>query len=57
MEGQVVQRETVQLAGRFKKLPHQKADSSFTMALYGHAKRLGKIEARVEGRVVHVSGP
>lgn len=57
MEGQVVQRETVQLAGRFKQLPHQKADASFTMALYGHAQRLGKIEARVEGRVVRVNGP
>lgn len=57
MEGQVVQRQTIQLAGRFKQLPHQKSDVAFTMALYGHAKRLGKIEARVEGRVVQVSGP
>lgn len=57
MEGQVVQRQTVQLAGRFKQLPHQQTDVAFTMALYGHAKRSGKIEARVEGRVVQVSGP
>jgi len=57
MEGQVVQRETVQLAGRFKKMPHRKADVAFTTALYGHAKRLGKIEARVEGRVVQVNVP
>ena len=57
MEGQVVQRETVQLAGRFKQLPHQKADVAFTMALYGHAQRRGKIEARVEGRVVQVNAP
>jgi hypothetical protein len=57
MEGQVVQRQTVQLAGRFKKLPHQQSDVAFTMALYGHAKRSGKIEARGEGRVVQVNGP
>lgn len=57
MEGQVVQRETVQLAGRFKKMPHRKADVAFTTALYGHAKRLGKIGARVEGRVVQVNAP
>lgn len=57
MEGQVVQRQTAQLAGRFKKMPYQQSDVAFTTALYGHAKRSGKIEARVEGRVVQVSGP
>lgn len=57
MEGQVPQRETASLAGRFRTLPHRQADVAFTTALYGHAKRSGKIEARVEGRVVQVSGP
>jgi hypothetical protein len=51
LEGQAVQRETVALAGRFKKLNHEQAPASFTMALYGHAVRHGKIESRVEGRV------
>lgn len=57
MEGQVPQRETASLAGRFRTLPHRQADVAFTTALYGHAKRSGKIEARVEGRVVQVGGP
>ena len=37
LEGQVVERETMLLGGRFGKLPHRATNQSFTMALYGHA--------------------
>ena len=37
LEGQVVERETISLAGSFGKLPYKTTDISFTMALYGHA--------------------
>jgi len=57
MEGQVVQRETLQLAGRFRQLSHRQSEIAFTTALYGHARQRGKIEARIEGRVVRVGGP
>jgi predicted esterase len=51
MEGQVVERETVLLAGRFKKLEYTSTNTAFTLALYGYAAKLKKIEARAEGRV------
>jgi predicted esterase len=51
LEGQVVERETMLLAGRFKKLDYSCTDIPFTLALYGHAARTGRIEARREGRV------
>ena len=51
LEGQVVERETMLLAGRFGKLKYQTTDVPFTLALYGHAARAKRIEARVEGRV------
>jgi 2',3'-cyclic-nucleotide 2'-phosphodiesterase (5'-nucleotidase family) len=51
LEGQVVERETILLAGRFKKLAYEVTEIPFSLALYGHAARLGRIEARVEGRV------
>lgn len=51
MEGQVVERETILLAGRFRKLEYRSADVAFTLALYGYAARQKKIEARAEGRV------
>lgn len=56
MEGQAVERETVALAGRFRKLEHKVTDVAFTIALYGHAAKTGKIESRIEGRVTQV-GP
>jgi predicted esterase len=54
LEGQAVQRETVALAGRFRKLKYTQAPAAFTMALYGHAVRHGRIESRIEGRVRQV---
>ena len=51
LEGQVVERETMLLAGRFEKLDYQTTDVPFTLALYGHAATTGRIEARLEGRV------
>ncbi len=51
LEGQVVERETILLAGRFKKLEYQTTAVPFTMALYGHAAKLKRVEARAEGRV------
>ncbi len=57
LEGQVVQRETMLLAGRFYKLDFQTTNVPFTLALYGHAARTGRIEAPREGRVREVGKP
>ena len=57
MEGQVVQRQTASLAGRFKKLKYTTTDVAFTKALYGYAAKSGKIESRVEGRVRQAGSP
>lgn len=54
LEGQVVERETMRLAGRFKRLAYQTTDVPFTLALYGHAARSGEIRAALEGRVQEV---
>ncbi len=54
LEGQVVERETILLAGRFGKLDYRTTGVSFTMALYGHAARAGRIEPALEGRVMAV---
>jgi hypothetical protein len=51
LEGQVVERETMLLAGRFENLDYQTTDVPFTHALYGHATKTGRIEAKLEGRV------
>lgn len=51
LEGQALQRQTVLLAGRFKNLDYRSTHIPFTLALYGHAAKSGKIEARIEGRV------
>ena len=51
LEGQVVERETMRLAGRFKRLRYTTTETPFTLALYGHAARHGEINPRVEGRV------
>ncbi len=37
LEGQVVERETISLGGRFGKLPYKTTNIPLTMALYGHA--------------------
>ena len=54
LEGQAVERETVLLAGRFRKLDYHTTGIPFTLALYGHAAKLERIEAKAEGRVVEV---
>ncbi|HWQ54093.1 MAG TPA: alpha/beta fold hydrolase [Bryobacteraceae bacterium] len=51
LEGQVVERETMLLAGRFGKLDFRTTDVPFTLALYGHAAKQKRIVGRVEGRV------
>jgi len=51
MEGQVVERETIRLAGRFKKLKYETTDIPFTLALYGHAVRARQLRSSLEGRV------
>jgi predicted esterase len=51
MEGQVVQRETILLAGRFEKLSYKTADVPFTLALYGYAASRKRIEAPAGSRV------
>jgi predicted esterase len=51
MPGQVVARETIRLAGRFKNLDYKDTGTNFSRALYGYAARSEKIEARIEGRV------
>jgi predicted esterase len=47
LEGQVVERETMLLAGRFRKLQYQTTNVPFTLALYGHAAKTKRIETRV----------
>ncbi len=55
LEGQVVERETLLLAGRFEKLDYQTTDVPFTLALYGYAAKSGRVVAPLEGRVRDVS--
>jgi predicted esterase len=51
MEGQVVERQSALLAGRFRLIDYETTEVPFTLALYGHAARSGRIEASQEGRV------
>ena len=51
MEGQAMERETVWLAGRSKKLLYQTTGIPLTLALYGYAAGDGVIAAKIEGRV------
>lgn len=50
-EGQVVERETMRLAGRFKHLRYSTTNVPFSLALYGYAATTGKISAPPPGRV------
>lgn len=50
----MVERETILLAGRFQRLTYHVTEIPLSLALYGHAAKLGKIEARLEGRVRQV---
>jgi predicted esterase len=55
LEGQAVERQmTILLAGRFRRLDYKVTEVPFTLALYGHAAKTGRIEARREGRVREV---
>jgi len=50
-EGQVMERQTILLGGRFKQLDYRTTDTPLSMALYAHAAGSGRIEAKAEGRV------
>ncbi|MBM3755846.1 MAG: hypothetical protein FJW38_17905 [Acidobacteria bacterium] len=50
LEGQVVERESMLLAGRFRRLDYKTTEIPLTLALYGHASG-GTIHAAAEGRV------
>ena len=54
LEGQVVERETMRLAGRFKQLAYHTTEIPFSVALYGHAVRSRELRAVREGRVREV---
>ncbi|HEY5311362.1 MAG TPA: 5'-nucleotidase, partial [Pirellulales bacterium] len=56
VEGQVVERGTMLLAGRFKKLDYHTTEIPLTLALYGSAAQLKQIVAPREGRVREVTG-
>ena len=51
LEGQVVERETILLGGRFLRIDYQTSATPFTLALYGYAARNPRFEAKREGRV------
>ena len=61
MEGQVVERETILLAGRYNRserhatFDYQMTDIPLTLALYGYAANRGEMEVAVEGRVRRVA--
>lgn len=54
MESHALQRQTIRLAGMFKKLDYTTTEVPFTLALYGHAAKAGRIAAAREGRVQEV---
>lgn len=54
MEGQVVERDSIRLAGRFLKLDYRVTEVPFTTALYGWAARNPVMAAGREGRVREV---
>lgn len=51
LEGQVVERQSMLLAGLFRRLDYHVTESPLTLALYGHAVRQGRILAPVPGRI------
>jgi pimeloyl-ACP methyl ester carboxylesterase len=54
LEGQVVERESIRLAGRFKKLQYKTTETPFALALYGYAARSRELRAPLEGRVTEI---
>jgi hypothetical protein len=55
-EGHAAHRDSGMLAERLWTRNHRVLEVSLSMALYGHAARLGRIAARPEGRVRDVTG-
>jgi len=55
LEGQVPERETIYLAGRFGRLDYRITETPFLGALYARAVTTGRISVGVEGRVRDVS--
>ena len=51
LEGQVVERQSVLLAGKFRRLDYQTTEIPLTLALYGYAAKTGRIVAAPPGRV------
>lgn len=51
LEGQAVERQSILLAGRFRKLDYVTTPIALTLALYGHAAKTGKIIAPIDTRV------
>lgn len=54
LEGQVVERQSMLLAGKFRKLDYDTTPIPLTLALYGHAARSGVLRAPSSGRVRQV---
>ena len=57
LEGQVVERQSALLAGKFRKLDYQTTGIPLTMALYGYAATQGTITAPPPGRITQASAP
>lgn len=55
VEAQVVERSTILLAGRFKKLDYHMTDIPLSLALFGYAARSPKLIAPAGGRVREVN--
>lgn len=55
LEGQVVERESIALAGRFGVLPYAVTEIPFLGALYAHASASGRIAVETEGRVREIT--
>jgi predicted peptidase len=51
LEGQVVERETMRLAGLFGKLDYKTTNVPFSLALYGYAAKKKIVQASAEGRL------
>lgn len=51
LEGQVVERQSMLLAGKFRRLDYTTTHIPLTLALYGHAARQGTLSAAPTGRV------
>lgn len=57
LEGQVVERQSALLAGKFRRLDYTTSNIPLTLALYGQAARQGTITAPPPGRVTEKKQP